>query len=114
MLPSLFGPGVAALVADAFGWRWVFLGIVALVVLAAALLAPVVPDPARADTRTGEPASRSRLAWAVVAAVAVLGVELLGSGGVPLAAVPAARWRWSRCGRSRRAGPCRRAAGCRR
>lgn len=88
VLPSLFGPGLAALVADAFGWRWVFLGVVALVVLAAALLAPVVPSLRKADTTDGEPASRSRLAWAVVAAVMVLAVELLGST-VALAAVPA-------------------------
>ena len=63
--------------ADAFGWRWVFLGVVALVVLAAALLAPVVPGLRTDDA--GEPAPRSRLVWAVVAAVMVLAVELLGS-----------------------------------
>ena len=88
VLPSLFGPGLAALVADAFGWRWVFLGVVALVVLAAALLAPVVPSLRKAAVADGEPASRSRLAWAVVAAVMVLAVELLGST-FALAAAPA-------------------------
>ena len=31
VLPSLFGPALAAFVADAFGWRWVFLGAVVLV-----------------------------------------------------------------------------------
>lgn len=77
VLPSLFGPAIAAAVADAFGWRWVFLGIVALVALAAFLVAPVLPG-LRTET-TGEPAPRSRMVWAGVAAVAVLGVELLGS-----------------------------------
>jgi MFS family permease len=77
VLPSLFGPAVAAFVAGAFGWRWVFLGIVGLVVLAAFLVAPVVPG-LRTD-ETGEAAPRSRMVWAGVAAVAVLGVELLGS-----------------------------------
>jgi len=91
VLPSLFGPGIAAVVADAFGWRWVFLGIVALVVLAALLVAPVVPGlrrPARDARRT----PRARLLpWAMLAAAAVLGVELAGSrGGLPLAAAAAA------------------------
>ena len=77
VLPSLFGPAVAAFVAGAFGWRWVFLGIVGLVVLAAFLVAPVVPG-LRTD-RAGATAPGSRMVWAGVAALAVLGVELLGS-----------------------------------
>jgi MFS family permease len=77
VLPSLFGPAVAAVVADAFGWRWVFLGIVALVAVAAVLIAPVVPGLRAGEA--GEPAPRSRMVWAVVASVAVLAVELLGS-----------------------------------
>ena len=77
VLPSLFGPGIAALVASTVGWRWVFLGVVALVVVAAFLVAPVVPG---LHTEVeGEPAPRSRMVWAGLAAVAVLGVELLGS-----------------------------------
>ena len=31
VLPSLFGPALAAFVAQSVGWRWVFLGVVALV-----------------------------------------------------------------------------------
>lgn len=89
VLPSLFGPGVAALVADVFGWRWVFLGIVALVALAAVLITPVVPTLRRAATGT-DPVPRSRLLWAAVVAGAVLAVELLGSGATPLLAVVAA------------------------
>ncbi len=89
VLPSLFGPGIAALVADALGWRWVFLGIVGLVLLAALLVAPVVPGLSR-PARDDRPPSRAMLPWAALAAVAVLGVELAGSwGGVPLAAAAA-------------------------
>ncbi|MBD3915465.1 MFS transporter [Nocardioides hwasunensis] len=78
VLPALFGPGVAAFVAHTVGWRWVFLGIVALIAVAAVLVTgtarsqPVPVDPA--------PTPRSRLGWAVLAAVAVLALELLGSG----------------------------------
>lgn len=89
VLPSLFGPAIAAFVASAFGWRWVFLGIVALVVLAAALLAPVVPSLRRTSPPRA-PAPRSRLVWATTAAVAVLAVELLGSRDAAVAAGVAA------------------------
>lgn len=89
VLPSLFGPAIAAFVADAFGWRWVFLGIVALVALAAALLAPVVPS-LRSKRKEGDPAPRSRLGFAVLAAAAVLAVELFGSREAALLAAAAA------------------------
>ena len=77
VLPSLFGPALAALVAHAAGWRWVFLGVVALVAAAALLIAPALRG--LTPREGGEPAPRGRLAWAVVAAVAVLALELLGS-----------------------------------
>ena len=77
VLPSLFGPAIAAFVAETVGWRWVFLGIVGLVAVAAVLIAPVVPG-LRA-TSDNEPAPRSRMIWAAVAAVAVVAVELAGS-----------------------------------
>ncbi len=77
VLPTLFGPALAAYVAHTAGWRWVFLGVVALVVVAAALIAPSLRD---LDAPTSEAAfPRSRLAWAGVGAVAVLGLQLLGS-----------------------------------
>ena len=77
VLPSLFGPAVAAFVAETVGWRWVFLGIVALVAVAAVLVAPLVPGLRAGNDN--EPAPRSRMVWAAVAAVAVLTVELAGS-----------------------------------
>lgn len=93
VLPALFGPAVAALVADALGWRWVFGGAVLLVAGAALLITPALrsghrpragaPDP---DPDAGA-APRGSLAWAAVAAVAVLALELLGSE--PGTALPA-------------------------
>nr|WP_246416250.1 MFS transporter [Nocardioides luti] len=94
VLPALFGPGLAAVVADAFGWRWVFLGTVALVVVAGLLIAPalrslrerhaadaIAADGADATTATdgAGPSQLNRLVWAVVGAGAVLALELLGS-----------------------------------
>jgi len=89
VLPSLFGPAIAAFVAATVGWRWVFLGIVILVAVAAVLVAPVVPG-LRTTVEGSDPVPRSRLVWAVVAAVAVLAVELLGSSSIPVLAVVAA------------------------
>lgn len=42
VVPSLVGPPVAGLVTQAFGWRWVFLGLVPFVVGGLALLVPVM------------------------------------------------------------------------
>ena len=82
VLPSLFGPALAAFVAHALGWRWVFLGVVVLVALSTLLIAPALRGLERRDgTAT---TSRSRLAWAVVGATAVLALELLGSRRGPV------------------------------
>lgn len=90
VLPSLFGPALAAAVAAAFGWRWVFLAVVVLVGLAGVLITPALRGLSTPDAREGredrqERAPWHRLAWALVAAAAVLAVELLGSAAGALA-----------------------------
>ena len=99
VLPALFGPGLAALVAEVWSWRWVFLGAVALVVVALAMLAPALRglEPHAEGTTT----PRSRLWWAVLGAVAVLVLELLGSatGTTALGAVLALALVWLALGR---------------
>lgn len=52
VVPGLVGPAIAAVVATAVGWRWVFLGLLPLVIVAGVLVVLAlrhVPPPARAS-----------------------------------------------------------------
>lgn len=67
VLPSLFAPALSGMVVDAFGWRWVFLGIVPFALAVAALSI----RPMRQYGPTATTHERSRLPHAVAAAVGV-------------------------------------------
>jgi MFS family permease len=74
VVPSLIGPFVAGLVADALSWHWVFLGVVVLVAGATVMIGPAVrglepPEPGSAGM-----APRKIIA-AAVTAVAVLSLS---------------------------------------
>ncbi|MEU4829174.1 MFS transporter [Streptosporangium sp. NPDC023615] len=85
VLPALVGPGVSGLIAETVGWRWVFYGIVPLVVPALVMLLPALrgrEDPAApADLAPADPAPaapapagpRSRPLAMTLAAVATAG-----------------------------------------
>lgn len=77
VLPSLFGPALAAFIADTVGWRWVFGGAVVFVGAAAVLVAPSLRG--RRTHTDVESTGSARLWWATVGAIAVLALELLGS-----------------------------------
>ena len=84
VVPGLIGPVVAALVAAAVGWRWVFLGLLPLVIAAGVLVVLAlrhVPPPANPGTATVP-------YLAVLGVVAGAGAALasLSSGVVPVAA----------------------------
>lgn len=79
VLPTLFGPALAGLVAQTVGWRWVFLGATVLVAAAAALVVSALRR-APASGSTEVPVAWRRLSWAVAAAAAVLVLELAGGG----------------------------------
>jgi MFS family permease len=91
VLPALVGPSVAALIADQFGWQWVFLTAVFLAAVSLALCVPAlrqVPPRARdADAVI----AWSRCWWAALAAVGVLVLDVFGNrGGWGYAAAAAA------------------------
>ena len=52
VVPGVVGPGVAAVVAHLFGWRWVFLGLIPLVAVAGPIAVPAL-------ARLGRPATTS-------------------------------------------------------
>lgn len=96
VIPSLVGPFAAGLVAQVASWHWVFLGVVGLVVPALLMIVPALrglrgpgtggpggPKGGADAGTTPKPWSYGRLAWAALAALAVLGLNL--SAAVPVA-----------------------------
>lgn len=95
VIPSLVGPFAAGLVAQLASWHWVFLGVVVLVLPALAMLFPALRGVRSGNANGNSPAAGKddgppapvpwapgRLAWAALAAVAVLGLNL--SSGLPV------------------------------
>lgn len=79
VVPGLVGPGLAGLIAEQLGWRWVFLGLAPLPALAALLVVPALLAPAERMPSTAEDGARTRsslqLALGAAVALAGLGVE---------------------------------------
>ena len=73
ILPALVGPPIAGLLADHLSWRWVFLGVLPLIVIATALVLPhlrgIDGAAVQADADTSSAPRRSRLLPALGAAV---------------------------------------------
>ncbi len=91
VLPSLIGPAVGGAVAEHAGWRWVFLGLIPLVIPPALLLVPVIRRIKPVDAASGAGAGAGKGRY--VAAVAVAGgagVLLYGLDGAGWAMLPAA------------------------
>jgi MFS family permease len=83
VIPSLVGPFAAGLVAQLASWHWVFLGVVVLVLPALAMLVPALRRVRSGPEDRPAPWAIGRLAWAALAALAVLGLNL--SSGIPVA-----------------------------
>jgi MFS family permease len=73
ILPALIGPPIAGLLADHLSWRWVFLGLLPLIIIATALVLPHLRGIGGASVQSdaGAPTARprSRLVPALGAAV---------------------------------------------
>ncbi|MDX2971513.1 MFS transporter [Kribbella solani] len=85
ILPSVLGPVVTGVVTEQFGWRWVFLGAVVLLVPSWLLLRPAMrqsatsPVPERSADDAAELAAwRAALPWALAASVALFSMTVAG------------------------------------
>jgi MFS family permease len=74
VLPSLVGPFVAGVVADALSWHWVFLGVIVLVVAATAMIAPAVRG-VTTEPAAARPGGTRRIVAATAVAVAVVALS---------------------------------------
>ena len=88
VVPSMVGPFVAGLVAAAFSWHWVFLGVLGLVAAATALIVPVVRGGEPPEAPGGGGDAKRIVAAAVVAGGAV--ALSLGGGRHPWVVAPLA------------------------
>lgn len=82
VLPSVVGPVLTGIVTESVGWRWVFLGSLAVLAPVWLLIRPalrtVTSTTASAAVSPGSASARSVLPWAVIAAVAVFGLSFAG------------------------------------
>lgn len=77
VVPSLIGPTIAGAVTELWSWHWVFLGVVILVLVALLMVVPALRGlSSEGDMAT--PWAFGRLGWSVLAAVAVLALNLVG------------------------------------
>lgn len=81
VIPSLVGPLAAAAITELFTWHWVFLSVVGLVVIATIMVGPALRGLPQRAADTSVPWAFGRIAWAAVAALAVLSLSLLS--GIP-------------------------------
>jgi MFS family permease len=77
--PGLAGPAIAAEVAHAFGWRWVFLGLLPVVALAGSVAMPAL-------IRLGPPGSRGAVEHRLTDGIAVAAGTAMILAGLTLAA----------------------------
>lgn len=73
VVPSIVGPALAGVTADTIGWRWVFLGVAVLAVIAFALLAPKLRAIAHTESIRASGVV-PRVLLAVLVAVTILAI----------------------------------------
>ncbi|MBA9001868.1 MFS transporter [Thermomonospora cellulosilytica] len=98
VLPSLLGPAAGGLIAEHAHWRWVFLGLIPLVVPATLMLVPALRGMAAPEPQETREAPRGRvipaLVTAIGAAVVLYAVDDLSWPSVPAAVAGLAGLGW--------------------
>lgn len=84
VMPAILGPGIAGLLVQWAGWRWVFLGVLGLLPPVALLVLPALrhTDPVEPPVMDGG-AGRRRIAWATLAGLAALVLHQWGRSPPP-------------------------------
>ncbi|TMR08314.1 MFS transporter [Nonomuraea turkmeniaca] len=80
VVPSMVGPAVAGSVAGQWGWRYVFFGIIPLIVPALVMLVPALRHPRSADDGPGDGPRSRPLAMTLAAAATAGGASALLHG----------------------------------
>ena len=75
VLPGIVGPALAGLVAETLGWRWVFLGVLALAAAALGLMARTLAGVRGPEPSGPVPGSGRRVVLAALVAAALLGLN---------------------------------------
>jgi MFS family permease len=87
VLPGVLGPALAGIVGETLGWRWVFLGLLPLIVISASIAFPAVrrigPDPTDA-ANAATLRERAPLAFVVAIGTGLLLAGLTSGEAVPL------------------------------
>jgi MFS family permease len=79
VLPGILGPGIAGIVAEAFNWRWIFLGLLPLIAVSGTMAYRGLRGlPPPAPTKAGAAAGRIRNGLLVAVGVALLTTGLAG------------------------------------
>ncbi|GGF03636.1 MFS transporter [Mycetocola zhadangensis] len=92
VVPSLVGPFAAGVVAELTSWHWVFLGVVALVLIAMLMVVPalrMLRGQPTTDAALRPAWALGMIAWSVLAAVAVLSLNLSAQLDGPMVGVVA-------------------------
>jgi len=87
VVPSLVGPAVAGLVTVEFGWRWVFLGLLPLLVIGTVFVIPVVRRLAPPEHDTA-PSTRPGLVLAAIGAAVGVAALTAGAQQISLVSIP--------------------------
>ena len=82
VLPALVGPAIAGLLVDHVGWRWVFLSVPILAVVALALLLPSMRRPVRTSHEEDARIDAARILWSIAAGASAIALHLAGTSSL--------------------------------
>lgn len=75
VVPAVIGPAISGMLVEHFGWRWLFLGILVLLLPTAALILPPLRSAGN-EAPSQQPGRGRLLPWAMLAALACVGLSV--------------------------------------